>query len=833
MKKNYFFTLLLLLFAMQAFSQNAHTNDFSSLANWHAGAGYTISNPGGELKLEAAGVGTNYQAITYSHSTLNLQTHPYLKIRIRSVSPVQVRIDLRDTENRVTNANAITLSIPGNNTYATYTYNFEDRFVQHWPNHVNVDATKINGLLIYLAPGGPNFTGTVYFDDLQIGSATGIVKNPDAGAVRLNQLGYYPNGTKVAIAIEPRVNTFEIVTENKETTVFSGTLSSSTLWSFSGENVRQAVFTNFTTPGVYRVKVGTEYSLPFRIGDEIHREVTKGMLKSFYYHRASMAIEQPWGGQWSRPMGHPDQHVLIHRSAATPQRPEGTVISSPKGWYDAGDYNKYMVNSGISTYTMLALYEHFPSYFDTLHTFIPESSNRLPDILDEALWNIEWMLSAQDPHDGGVYHKVTEANFSGTEMPHRVTTSRYAVSKSTSAALNFAAVMAQASRIFRPFENERPGFSQQCLVAAIRAYQWAQANPTAYFTGNPEGIHTGPYGDSNVNDEFAWASQELYITTRDNRYYTHSHLNAWFDVPGWQSVNTLGLVSLVHNRKRLNTEGYADTTLMKTKLVTLANDLHTYQQSSAYGVVMGHRNYNFGWGSNAVAGNQGLVLLQAYRLTNDESYLQAALANLDYILGRNATGYSFVTGFGSKKVMHPHDRISASYGGIDPIPGMVVGGANPGREDEGYCTGYPAVNKPATSYVDKYCSYSTNELAINYTIAVTYVAGAIEALRKGANYYPPYTVPVVITSSPASKITNTFEVYPNPARKEVTVRYSGPEAQITLLDTMGKVKLKTDMSATQKKTNTHTLNLSNVKPGVYILAVQSASGQHLHKLIVE
>ncbi|HCD52991.1 MAG TPA: cellulase, partial [Balneolaceae bacterium] len=124
--------------------------------------------------------------------------------------------------------------------------------------------------------------------------------------------------------------------------------------------------------------------------------------------------------------------VMVHAAAATGSRPEGTIISSPKGWYDAGDYNKYVVNSGISTYTLLFAYEQFPEFFKNQDLNIPESKNDLPDILDEALWNLEWLLTMQD-EDGGVYHKLTTANFEGMVMPHEATNQRYVVMKNTGA----------------------------------------------------------------------------------------------------------------------------------------------------------------------------------------------------------------------------------------------------------------------------------------------------------------------------------------------------------------------------------------------------------------
>src|SRR5690606_3567367 len=105
-------------------------------------------------------------------------------------------------------------------------------------------------------------------------------------------------------------------------------------------------------------------------------------------------------GEWARPAGHPDDHVEIHPSAASEGRPAGSYISAPGGWYDAGDYNKYIVNSGITTGTLLSLLEDLPQASRALATDIPESGDAVPDLLDEALWNVRWMLAMQDPSDG-------------------------------------------------------------------------------------------------------------------------------------------------------------------------------------------------------------------------------------------------------------------------------------------------------------------------------------------------------------------------------------------------------------------------------------------------
>jgi endoglucanase len=126
-----------------------------------------------------------------------------------------------------------------------------------------------------------------------------------------------------------------------------------------------------------------------------------------------------------------------------------------------------------------------------------------------------------------------------------------------------------------------------------------------------------------------------------------------------------------------------------------------------------------------VATNEGILLIQAYRLSNNRKYLDYALSNMDYVLGRNATGYSFVTGYGHKTPMFPHHRLSEADGIADPIPGLIVGGPNPGQQDG--CKTYPS-RIPDESYTDSVCSYASNEIAINWNAPAAYLAGALEAL---------------------------------------------------------------------------------------------------------
>jgi len=549
------------------------------------------------------------------------------------------------------------------------------------------------------------------------------------GQVELNQLGFYVKAPKKAAVIaDPAVKDFKIVTEAGKQ-VFKGKLSKPMQSKNSSLSVCQADFTKFTKPGKYRLVAGSRESSVFTIGDNVLSDVAKGVLKGYYYQRVSDPLLPEHAGRWARPAGHPDTIVEIHPSAASPQRPAGTIISSPGGWYDAGDYNKYIVNSGITMGTLLSAYEDFPQYFKQLTVNIPETGNGVPDLLNEVLYNLRWMLTMQDPNDGGVYHKCTNASFDGFVMPGVTKATRYVVQKSTAAALDFTAVMAQASRIFKNFPNELPSLADSCLSAAKQSWNWALQNPKVLYNQFAMNRHfepqvvTGAYGDDQLNDEWFWAATEMFATTSDPIYKDKAkeYLNDNWEIPSWGQVYMLGVYTML----RINDAELAP--VFSRELLDMANTFTASIAGNAFGVVMGHDRSDFIWGSNSVAANQGVLLIQAYLLTKDRKYLDAALTNADYLLGRNATGYCFVTDFGSKRVMHPHHRPSEADGIEDPVPGLLSGGPNPGMEDR--CK-YP-FTEPETAYVDVTASFASNEIAINWNAPAVYLFNAIESEQAG------------------------------------------------------------------------------------------------------
>ena len=569
-------------------------------------------------------------------------------------------------------------------------------------------------------------------------------KHNASSNIRLNQLGFSPMQEMTATIIldEPaaETNTNVFITNENNDTVWIGVPAVSLSNPISGKPCQIVDFSALDTVGTYTMYVNDgrhQSQCTFTISEHPYRELTRAALRAYYHQRASMATEEPYAEGYARPAGHPDDHVLVHASAATAERPEGTVIDSHGGWYDAGDYNKYIVNSGYTMGVWLMAYEFNKAYFDTLKLNIPESTLAVPNMLAEAMYNIRWMMTMQDT-DGGVYHKLTEPDFEGFIRPDQCKKPRYVVLKTTAASLDFAATMALAARVYAPFEDVYPGFVAEATEAAKRAYAWAQANPAVYYDQpkmneqfKPE-ITTGAYDDFDVNDEFYWAEIELALLTDDEQYKANvgAHARAVANTlakagkhylpASWGNVAELAYFELL-------LQGKTDAEALLEYLQPYIDDVDISVFRSPYG----NRESDFFWGCNSEGCCwRGIECLYAYRFTGDRKYLENAERCLNYILGQNATGYCYVTGFGTKPTSHPHHRLSYSHP-KGTLPGFLAGGPNPAQQDaltDG--VKYPE-NVPADeSYLDYQPSYASNEVTINWNVTLFALTAGIDALEQ-------------------------------------------------------------------------------------------------------
>ena len=530
--------------------------------------------------------------------------------------------------------------------------------------------------------------------------------------ILINQIGYQTNASKKAL-IRANAERFEI-RDSAGNPIFRDVISEPRKWELSGDAVGVADFSSLTKAGEYSLCVDDVCSYPFYIATSLYGDLADASLKSYYYARAGVDIEEEFGEKWNYKGGHPDTEVLIHASAADENRPEGSTISSPGGWYDAGDYGKYIVNSSITTWTILQSLRLNKDFHLEQDLNIPESGNELPDILDEALVNLKWMMTMQDPNDGGLYHKLTTKNFDAFIMPDETTNPRYVVMKTTSASLDFASTMATASRTVREYGMDE--LADEIAGAAKSAWYWAIENPTIFYD-QPEDVSTGAYVDTSFVDEWFWASAEMYLLTGESQYKEKMMENYEDPItPKWDVVNALGLISILTSEKRF------EFSEIEQDFIAYVDLMLEKEKASPYLISMD----KFAWGSNSDVGNDGMLKLVAFQLTGNDKYVASAQNDLDYILGRNATGYSFVTGFGDKTPLDQHNRIMGADGIDEPIPGYISGGPNTIVLTDCEAQGVVRSEFPAVSFTDTQCSYSTNETAINWNAPLVFLSTGLE-----------------------------------------------------------------------------------------------------------
>jgi len=552
--------------------------------------------------------------------------------------------------------------------------------------------------------------------------AQGIAPAPAAQAtvaIKLDQVGYPQKGPKIAL-VSNAASRFEVKRASDGLAVFKGRLSAAVNDNDTGDQVQTADFSALKKPGKYYLEVpGVGRSWGFSIAPDIYRHAYAMAMLGFYGQRCGTAVDLgPEFPGYKHAICHQKGEFHISSGATGPRNNIG-------GWHDAGDYGRYVVNSGFATSTLLSAWEIYGKRLKSIALKIPESGNGTPEILSEARWNLEWMLKMQDS-DGGAWQKQTSEHFSGfvapedDDLPSEVIGTGAAPYKSSCATADLAATAAIAARVYAPYDAK---FAEQNLQAARLAWGWVEKNPDVLFR-NPAGISTGEYGDRNCKDEALWAAAELWRTTGDARFNDYFLKNYAAFLPGldkppaesWATVAPLGLWSYALTSRK-GTDGKAKSAI-RERTVTAARALVERTQNNPYLNSMQTRDYE--WGSNGNAAEYGTYLLMANLFQPDRAFVDGARDNLHYLLGRNTFSLSWVSWVGENSLQHPHHRPSGSGKQNGPWPGLLSGGPNANRQDA-VLAKFPKDLPPAKVYADQTASYASNEIAINWQASLVFL----------------------------------------------------------------------------------------------------------------
>lgn len=587
--------------------------------------------------------------------------------------------------------------------------------------------------------------------------------------IRLNQLGLDAIGPKRAMlasaATDPLdwqlVDAQGKVAASGRTIVFGPDAA-------SGETVHVIDFSAFATPGKgYRLRAGDMVSRPFDLGPGTRGNLARDALSFFYNQRAGMPIEARYAGAaWARAAGHANEvvHCIQGKDFLGTEWPGCPLSFNVKGgWYDAGDQGKYVVNGGISLWTLLNAYEreHLrgkPGPFADGKVRIPEAGNGVNDLLDEARYEMEFLLRMQAPDQIGLrlpvgppppfvrpapgtppgppppltlpmqvvdiggmaFQKVADRNWTKLPTPPALDTEeRVLFPPTTAATLNLAATAAQCARLWRGVDN---AFAARCLKAAERAWAAAKRNPEIYALAFFGG--SGGYGDNDLTDEFYWAAAELFATTGKPEYLAavraSPHFAEALNEPSWPRTATLGTITLATVPTALPK---ADVARLRAGIVEAADRFLADSARTGYHIPYAPPGYP--WGSNSSILNRAILLGYASDFTHDAKYREGVADSLDYLLGRNPNDKSYVSGYGARPLENPHHRfwahsLDATLPG--PPPGVLSGGPNStamgdpvGQTMRGKCA-------PMACYADDIRAFTMNEVAINWNAPLVWVA---------------------------------------------------------------------------------------------------------------
>lgn len=638
--------------------------------------------------------------------------------------------------------------------------------------------------------GGTNCTSALpysitfdnmYLSDAQFLGYPDILPEPTNG-IRVNQEGYFPNLAKVATLKSSSTSPVAWQLKNSAgTTVAQGNSTVVGADHSSGDDVHTIDFSSYTTKGTgYTLVAGTSVSMPFNIGDDIYTKMKYDSIKYFYHNRSAIPIIMPYADRQdlTRDAGHPND---VLAPDPTKDYKASYTLDVTGGWYDAGDHGKYVVNGGISTWTVMNEYERAlylgdatkkPYADNTMN--IPESGNTYPDLLDETRYNLKTLLKMQVPAGntlaGMVHHKAHDERWTALAVkPSEDTMKRYLQPPSTAATLNLAAIAAQGSRLWKQYDAT---FAATCLTTAETAWDAAVAHPAIYATME-QGAGGGAYGDNYVLDDFYWAASELYVTTGKAKYLDYikasphylkmpseltggedQGLTGCFD---WGNTAGMGTISLALVPNNLTATEVATA---KSNIKLAADKFISIEKAQGYGVPVEEKTLvidanttivGFPWGSNSFVVNNAICMAYAYDFSKDSSgkkdtkYLSGVTTAMDYILGRNPNVQSYVTGYGENPLENPHHRFWA-YQADNSFPkapaGCMSGGPNSGLQDPWVKgSGWrPGVRAGELSFMDNIESWSTNEITINWNAPLAWVSAYLDEQGPLAGRTSPSTI---------------------------------------------------------------------------------------------
>lgn len=573
--------------------------------------------------------------------------------------------------------------------------------------------------------------------------------------IKVDQFGYPPESEKIAIvstAVEgydahnahvfSPGDTYELRHFEDGRVVYSGTVSAfnaGEVDTTSGDKVWYFDFSEYTGNGLFYVHDPENgiSSYPFEIGPSVYHTVLVQAVRTFFYQRAGFAKHPPYTPTyWKDDASHPqDAACTLIGDDSAPRNLSG-------GWYDAGDFNKYVNYADGALHDLLFAYSEAPEVFGDDYG-IPESGNGTPDLLDEIKYELDWLLKMQ-LGDGSLLHKVASVNWNATTPPSTDTVPRRYAPATASATASGAGVFAHGALVFGKVNGS---YADLLETAAVAAWDYLTANPTYSEFNNAGFVNSGAedtIGDQAMNR--LNAAVYLYALTGETVY--HDYILAHYTDTTMMGSDYLMADGLSEESQNALLY-YASLPGANASLAAAIRTTYMDLLSSPYNDFAPVHKYGkdgylspidvYTWGSNRAKSHAGSALLNpvVYGITEKNTTLEKmAQGYLNYLHGRNPMNLVYLSNmgdFGAENSVDQFyhmwfrdgsiwDSVTDSYG---PPPGYLVGGPNEQYEGGQLMEGTTqtiASQPPAKSYrswndMDENISYQITENSITYQAA--------------------------------------------------------------------------------------------------------------------
>lgn len=570
-------------------------------------------------------------------------------------------------------------------------------------------------------------------------------EGPAGSWVRINQLGYLPDGIKVAVWVGKSAtipSNFELINATTDKVLF--TASTGKVYGSYGpfSQLLRLNFSRIKTAGSYYIKCGTAVSPVFPIGDNVYSGSADFGLRYMRQQRSGF-----------NPFLKDSCHTTDGYTMYGPM-PDSTHINVWGGWHDATDYLQYVTTSANATYHLLAAYRDFPEVFTDKHLANGlDGTNGTADVLDEAYWGINWLLKMHPRKDWLFNQLADDRDHHGFRLPTKDSVDYglgpgkgrpvyFATGKPqglgsyknqstgvASAAGKFASTFALGAMLY---EKKDPALSRLLINKSLSAYQLGLDKPgVAQTAPNREPYY---YEEDNWVDDMELGAAALYQLTGNKKYREQSlTYSAKEKVTPWMGADTARHYQWYpfHNFGHYELAKKVDAK-SKAELISYYKQgiERVWSKASKNGF---YRGVPFIWCSNNLTTSFAIQCYLYRKLSNNQQYAELEQACFDWLFGCNPWGKSMVYGLpgNGDTPLYPHSSLAYLY--HYPLDGALVDGPVYGsiykrlrglkllQPDK-----YAEYQSDYVVYHDDAGDYSTNEPTMDGTASLIYLLAAKE-----------------------------------------------------------------------------------------------------------